>query len=143
MVDVRREGWEAGGEPRPSRAADPLRVSVLEKDPELPGWAQADPAWSPLVLGWADGRGRPVGDALVLRRRVPGSRRFLALLPEPPRLGGLEREASLWRPPAVALLRALGAFAVRIGFGVPSAPHALPRSGGVIPRRAGLPGDHR
>lgn len=123
MVDVRPE---PGGGSRPDEVASPLRVSVLEREPALPGWAQADPAWSPLVLGWADRRGEPVGDALVLRRRVPGSRRFLALLPEPPRLGGLEREASLWRPQAVALLRALGAFAVRIGLGVPSDSHAVP-----------------
>lgn len=120
----------------------PLRVSVLEREPDLPGWAQADPAWSPLVLGWEDGRGEPVGDALVLRRRVPGSRRFLALLPEPPRLGGLEREASLWRPPAVALLRALGAFAVRIGLGAPSASHAVPELAAPQGPPARLPVDH-
>lgn len=140
MVDVR---LEPGGGPRPEPVASPLRVSVLEREPEVPGWAQADPAWSPLVIGWADGRGEPVGDALVLRRTVPGSRRFLALLPEPPRLGGLEREASLWRPPAVALLRALGAFAVRIGLGVPAASHGVPELAAPQETPARLPGDHR
>jgi hypothetical protein len=140
VVDVR---LEPGGGPRPEEAVSPLRVSVLEREPELPGWAQADPAWSPLVLGWEDGRGEPVGDALVLRRRVPGSRRFLALLPEPPRLGGLEREASLWRPPPGALLRALGAYAVGIGLGAPSASHAVPELAGARERAVGLPADLR
>ncbi|TNM62432.1 hypothetical protein FHN55_16300 [Streptomyces sp. NP160] len=140
MVDLRQE---AGSGPRPDEAASSLRVSVLEREPDLPGWAQADPAWSPLVLGWSDPSGEPVGDALVLRRRVPGSRRFLALLPEPPRLGGLEREASLWRPPAVALLRALGAFAVRIGLGAPSASHAVPELASAGEPDGWLPADHR
>ncbi|TXR55830.1 hypothetical protein [Quadrisphaera setariae] len=121
----------------------PLRVSVLEREPALPGWARADPAWSPLVLGWTDTAGAPVGDALVLRRRVPGSRRFLALLPQPPRLGGLEREASLWRPQAVALLRALGAFAVRVGLGAPSASHAVPELVGAGRAPDRLPADLR
>ncbi len=77
-----------------------------------------------------------MADSLVLRRSVPGSGRFLALLPEPPRLGGLELEASMWCPQAVALLRALGAFAVRVGLGAPTASHgAGPRPGAV----GGLP----
>jgi len=106
--------------------SDLLSVSVLDEQLRSPGWAEADPAWSPLVLGWQSARGDRVGRALVLRRHVPGSRRFLALLPELPRLGGLEREPALWRPQAVALLRRLGAFAVR--FGLPGHAQALSRS---------------
>lgn len=110
----------------------PLRVGVLDDEAPLPGWAEADPAWSPLVLGWASPAGHRVGRALVLRRHVPGSGRFLALLPELPRLGGLEREPALWRPQAVALLRRLGAFAIRFGF--PGPAQELPR-GGAAPLR--------
>ncbi|MBF5080705.1 hypothetical protein [Quadrisphaera sp. INWT6] len=113
--------------PPGARDGDLLRVAVLDEQLRPPGWAAADPAWSPLVLGWESAGGDRVGRALVLRRHVPGSRRFLALLPEPPRLGGLEREPALWRPQAVALLRRLGAFAVRFGFPAPA--QALPRTG--------------
>lgn len=108
-------------------ASDQLRVAVLDDDAQLPGWAEADPAWSPLVLGWQSARGDRVGRALVLRRHVPGSGRFLAVLPDLPRLGGLEREPALWRPQAVALLRRLGAFAVR--FGLPVTAQVVPRVG--------------
>jgi len=112
--------------PAPEGVGAALSVTVLDEQLRPPGWAEADPAWSPLVLGWQSARGDRVGRALVLRRHVPGSRRFLALLPELPRLGGLEREPALWRPQAVALLRRLGAFAVR--FGLPGHAQALPRS---------------
>ena len=113
--------------PDPAGAGAPLSVTVVDEQLRPPGWAEADPAWSPLVLGWESARGDRVGRALVLRRHVPGSGRFLALLPELPRLGGLEREPALWRPQAVALLRRLGAFAVR--FGLPGPAQVLPRGG--------------
>lgn len=109
-----------------------LLVGVLDDEPRLPGWLRADPAWSPLVLGWESAGGERLGRALVLRRHVPGSRRFLALLPEVPRLGGLELDPVLWRPPAAALLRRLGAFAVRIGLPGPSG--APPRLGTAEPQ---------
>jgi hypothetical protein len=82
-----------------------------------PAWAAADPRWSTWVLAWFDASGTPVAGVLVLRRHVPGSRRYLAYLPAAPEstgaAGGVDAGADAWLPPVAALLRRDGAFAVR------------------------------
>ena len=83
---------------------------------QTPDWAGTKPGWRAESLGWFDAD-RLVGTALVLYRRVPGSRRSLAYVPEGPTLPWTEVgiAPARWLDPFVAHLREQRAFAVRIG----------------------------
>jgi lipid II:glycine glycyltransferase (peptidoglycan interpeptide bridge formation enzyme) len=89
---------------------------------QLPSWAAVKAEWEHESLGWYDA-GRLVGAGLVLLRKVPGVRRYLAYLPEGPDLDWLAategHRLAQWLDPMVAHLRARGAFAVKMGPAVP------------------------
>jgi lipid II:glycine glycyltransferase (peptidoglycan interpeptide bridge formation enzyme) len=89
---------------------------------QLPSWAAVKAEWEHESLGWFDDD-RLVGAGLVLLRKVPGVRRYLAYLPEGPDLDwlGCDSGGSLAEQlmPMVEHLRARGAFAVKMGPAVP------------------------
>lgn len=81
---------------------------------QIPEWADVKPDWLSESVGWFEGE-TLVAAALVLYRHLPGTRRFLAYLPDGPAID--------WRTPGLARLldplldhlRRRGAFSVRIG----------------------------
>lgn len=89
---------------------------------QVPSWAGAKAEWSHASLGWFDGDVL-VGAGLVLLRQVPRVKRFLAYLPEGPDIdwtgagdaSGPGRDLADWLDPMVLHLRAIGAFAVKMG----------------------------
>ena len=90
------------------------RISFLQ----LPSWAGVKAEWQHESLGWFDGDDL-VGAGLVLLRQVPRVRRFLAYLPEGPDVDwtGVRtgHDLAAWLNPLAAHLRAVGAFAVKLG----------------------------
>jgi vancomycin resistance protein VanK len=81
---------------------------------QTPAWAGVKTEWASGSLGWFDGQ-ELVGAGLVLHRPVPRLRnRTLAYLPEGPVIDWTG-DLGAWLDPMVALLRARGAFAVRMG----------------------------
>ena len=53
---------------------------------QTPAWAIVKNDWRGESLGWFDGSGTLIGAGLVLYRKVPRLRRYLAYLPEGPSL---------------------------------------------------------
>ena len=88
----------------------------------MPSWAGAKAEWSHASLGWFDDA-ELVGAGLVLLRQVPRVKRFLAYLPEGPDIdwtgARTGRDLADWLDPLAAHLRAIGAFAVKMGPVVP------------------------
>lgn len=88
---------------------------------QTPEWGAAKPGWESHSLGWFSGS-RLIGAGLVLSRRIPRSRSWLAYLPEGPHLSALadgnEAVPSLLEP-LLHHLRAEGAFLAKIGPTVP------------------------
>jgi len=81
---------------------------------QTPAWAGVKTEWRSESLGWFDGR-ELVGAGLVLHRPVPRlPNRTLAYLPEGPVIDWTG-DLGAWLDPMVALLKAQGAFAVRMG----------------------------
>ena len=82
---------------------------------QTPGWAAVKNEWRGESLGWFDGDGALIGAGLVLYRKVPKLKRYLAYLPEGPALD--------WTGPALdqhlsalaAYLKGQRAFAIRMG----------------------------
>ncbi len=96
-----------------ARSAD-TSISFLQ----VPSWAGAKAEWSHASLGWfADDE--MVGAGLVLLRQVPRVKRFLAYLPEGPDIDWTGARTGLgladWLDPLATFLRAIGAFAVKMG----------------------------
>jgi len=85
---------------------------------QTPAWATVKSEWRGESLGWYDGE-RLVGVGLVLYRKLPRLRRYLAYLPEGPVLDWSRREVrdelGDWLAPMTEHLRAQGAFGVRMG----------------------------
>jgi lipid II:glycine glycyltransferase (peptidoglycan interpeptide bridge formation enzyme) len=94
--------------------ADESRISFLQ----VPSWAGAKAEWSHASLGWFDGD-ELVGAGLVLLRQVPRVKRYLAYLPEGPDIdwtgARTGRDLADWLVPMSDALRAMGAFAVKMG----------------------------
>lgn len=91
-----------------------LDVSFLQ----TPEWAGAKAEWGNLSLGWFDGD-KLVGAGLVLTRRVPKSKMWLAYLPEGPVIDWSAYPASDILSPMLDLLKGRGAFMVKMGPTVP------------------------
>ncbi len=70
--------------------------------------------WRAESLGWYDGD-RLAGAGLVLYRRLPRLRRYLAYLPEGPVIDWTTDDLAAWLSPMTAHLRSQGAFGVRMG----------------------------
>jgi lipid II:glycine glycyltransferase (peptidoglycan interpeptide bridge formation enzyme) len=85
---------------------------------QVPSWAGVKAEWAHASLGWFDGD-ELVGAGLVLLRQVPKVKRFLAYLPEGPDIDWTGertgRPLSDWLDPMAAHLKAMGAFAVKMG----------------------------
>ena len=90
---------------------------------QTPAWGVVKSDWRSQSIGWVrrsagqehgDG-GSLAGVGLVLLRKLPGMRRFLAYLPEGPVLDWATDDLGAWLRPMAEHLRGLGCFAVRIG----------------------------
>ncbi|MCF1600301.1 lipid II:glycine glycyltransferase FemX, partial [Streptomyces muensis] len=81
---------------------------------QIPEWGDVKPDWLPESVGWFED-GELVATALVLYRPLPGTRRFLAYLPDGPAIDWRTPRLERWLDPLVAHLRKIGAFSVRIG----------------------------
>ena len=85
---------------------------------QVPSWAAVKAEWTHASLGWFDGD-ELVGAGLVLLRQVPKVKRFLAYLPEGPDIDWTGertgRDLADWLEPLAAHLKAIGAFAVKLG----------------------------
>ncbi|HET7071379.1 MAG TPA: peptidoglycan bridge formation glycyltransferase FemA/FemB family protein [Nocardioides sp.] len=103
-------------------SADEHRAFVREQPwvsfLQTPAWATLKSEWRGESLGWYDGE-RLVGAGLVLYRKLPRLRRYLAYLPEGPVLDWARPEVrddlGDWLTPMTEHLRAQGAFGVRMG----------------------------
>ncbi len=87
---------------------------------QTPGWAAVKPEWRAESIGWfrtAAGAGEDevVGAALVLYRKLPRVRRYLAYLPEGPLLDWSGEHLGSCLDAMTAHLKDRGAFGVRIG----------------------------
>jgi lipid II:glycine glycyltransferase (peptidoglycan interpeptide bridge formation enzyme) len=82
---------------------------------QTPGWARVKSEWRAEHLAWVDDSGETVGAALVLYRKLPRLKRFLAYLPEGPVVDWSSDRLGDWLDPLVRHLKREGAFAVRIG----------------------------
>lgn len=81
---------------------------------QIPEWADAKPDWLSESVGWFEDE-KLVTTALVLYRPLPGTRRFLAYLPDGPEIDWRDPRLERWLDPLVAHLEERGAFSVRIG----------------------------
>jgi lipid II:glycine glycyltransferase (peptidoglycan interpeptide bridge formation enzyme) len=81
---------------------------------QTPAWARVKSEWRGESLGWYHGD-RLVGAGLVLYRKLPRLRRYLAYLPEGPVLDWAADDLGGWLSPMIEHLRARGAFGVRMG----------------------------
>ncbi len=105
-----------------SISADEHRAFIREQPSasflQTPAWATVKSEWRGESLGWYDGD-RLVGVGLVLYRKLPRLRRYLAYLPEGPVLDWGRPEVGddlgEWLTPMTEHLRAQGAFGVRMG----------------------------
>ncbi|OIJ98560.1 lipid II:glycine glycyltransferase FemX [Streptomyces colonosanans] len=86
---------------------------------QCPSWAAVKDGWQARLLGWGPqdgpGAGKLSGVALVLLRQFPGTRKYFAYLPEGPVADWTDPDLDGWLTPLLRHLRAVGAFAVRIG----------------------------
>jgi lipid II:glycine glycyltransferase (peptidoglycan interpeptide bridge formation enzyme) len=85
---------------------------------QTPAWARVKSEWRGESIGWFTDTGpdaEMVGAALVLYRKVPRLKRYLAYLPEGPDIDWLGGDLDRWLTPMVAHLKAQGAFGIRMG----------------------------
>lgn len=89
---------------------DRRSVSFLQ----TPAWATVKNEWRGESIGWFDGDAL-VGAALVLYRKLPALRRFLAYLPEGPEIDWYDGRLADWLAPLAAHLKGQGTFGIRMG----------------------------
>lgn len=82
---------------------------------QTPAWAAVKSDWGHESIGWFDDGDRLVGAGLVLYRKLPRLRRYLAYLPEGPAIDWADDDLAGWLEPMAQYLKSRGAFAVRIG----------------------------
>lgn len=81
---------------------------------QTPAWATVKSEWRPESVGWFDGPSL-VGAALVLYRKLPRLKRYLAYLPEGPEIDWLGGDLARWLGPLALHLQDEGAFGIRMG----------------------------
>jgi lipid II:glycine glycyltransferase (peptidoglycan interpeptide bridge formation enzyme) len=81
---------------------------------QTPAWATVKSDWRAESLGWYDSE-RLAGVGLVLYRKLPRVKRYLAYLPEGPVIDWDDDDLSAWLDPMSRHLKKQGAFAVRMG----------------------------
>jgi vancomycin resistance protein VanK len=85
---------------------------------QTPGWAHVKQEWRAESIGWShpgSPSGEVIGAALVLYRKLPGLKRYLAYLPEGPLIDWETDDLAAWLTPMADHLAAQGAFGIRIG----------------------------
>ena len=82
---------------------------------QTPAWAAVKSEWRGESLGWFDAGGALVGAGLVLYRKVPKLKRFLAYLPEGPALDWTGPDLADHLVALATYLKDQHAFAIRIG----------------------------
>lgn len=81
---------------------------------QTPAWATVKNEWRGESIGWFDGA-QLVGAALVLYRKLPKLKRYLAYLPEGPDIDWADDDLARWLTPMARHLKGQGAFGVRMG----------------------------
>jgi vancomycin resistance protein VanK len=81
---------------------------------QTPAWGAVKSEWRHESLGWYDG-GELVGAGLVLYRRLPRLKRYLAYLPEGPVIDWSTDRLGDWLAPLAAYLVDQGSFGIRMG----------------------------
>ena len=82
---------------------------------QTPAWGRVKSEWKRESLGWFGARGELTGVGLVLYRRLPKLKKYLAYLPEGPVIDWESDGLAAWLDPMVAHLKKQGAFGVRMG----------------------------
>jgi lipid II:glycine glycyltransferase (peptidoglycan interpeptide bridge formation enzyme) len=82
---------------------------------QTPAWAAVKSEWRGESLGWFDANGALVGAGLVLYRKVPKLKRFLAYLPEGPVLDWAGADLGDQLVALATYLEGQRAFAIRMG----------------------------
>jgi lipid II:glycine glycyltransferase (peptidoglycan interpeptide bridge formation enzyme) len=82
---------------------------------QTPAWAQVKSEWVSESIGWYDAGHTLVGVGLVLYRKLPRIKKYLAYLPEGPVIDWDSEDLADWLTPMTAHLRGMGAFGVRMG----------------------------
>ncbi|MEU6148007.1 peptidoglycan bridge formation glycyltransferase FemA/FemB family protein [Streptomyces sp. NPDC047081] len=81
---------------------------------QIPEWAAVKPDWQAESVGWFEGK-MLVAAALVLYRKLPGTPRYLAYVPDGPTIDWRAPRLERWLDPLVAHVEERGAFSLRIG----------------------------
>lgn len=81
---------------------------------QCPSWAEVKANWSSESLGWVD-EGEIVGATLVLYRKVPRLKRYLAYVPDGPLVNWSDRDLASWLEPLLDHFRSRGVFSVKMG----------------------------
>jgi lipid II:glycine glycyltransferase (peptidoglycan interpeptide bridge formation enzyme) len=81
---------------------------------QTPAWGRVKSEWRHESLGWYAGQ-ELVGAGLVLYRRLPRVRRYLAYLPEGPAIDWSSDRLDEWLGPMAAYLEKQRAFGIRMG----------------------------
>ena len=84
---------------------------------QTPAWAQVKNDWRGESIGWFDAEtpDELIGAALVLYRKLPKLKRYLAYLPEGPNIDWHDVDLDRWLAPMAAHLKKQGAFGIRMG----------------------------
>lgn len=84
---------------------------------QTPAWAKVKNDWRGESIGWFDDSepDQLVGAALVLYRKLPKLKRYLAYLPEGPDIDWHDADLQRWLKPMAAHLKQQGAFGIRMG----------------------------
>jgi vancomycin resistance protein VanK len=81
---------------------------------QTPAWGEVKQEWQRESIGWFRGDDL-VGAGLVLYRRLPKLKKYLAYLPEGPVIDWSDSDLAGWLDPMAAHLKAAGAFGIRMG----------------------------
>jgi lipid II:glycine glycyltransferase (peptidoglycan interpeptide bridge formation enzyme) len=82
---------------------------------QCPAWAQVKSEWASESLGWVDEFDQIRGAGLVLYRKVPRLKRYLAYLPEGPAIDWSDGDLRRWLDPLIDYMKSRNAFGIKLG----------------------------